>query len=359
MSFSIKRFVIAGLPFRQQIKKIDLLFVNVKHVIQRKAFYCNALSGKSDYNICVNSDMTVSCNCVDIDGSGHIGDLRLQTLEEIFDGGTATRFRKSLSRGIIPIKRCLTCRELVSTHRAEAASYVSEYTTPTRGIMVENTVQCNLTCSNCSRKSILKTRKRLRMSLGDMELVAKCIQSCKIRLINFFNLGEPFMSDTIHEELAVLKKYNPNTPIYISTNGLLLNKEKRVEAALLADYIFISLDGATDESVRRYQVGGSFETSYKNMKELVRARRSRNQEKPVIDWKYVVFSWNDSESEIMSAIQYARDAHVDILSFWPGEGSPAQISSRFRNDEFFKNLGSESWKGREIDFRKTDSPSSG
>jgi len=74
--------------------------------------------------------------------------------------------------------------------------------------------------------------------------------------------------------------------------------------------------------------------------------------KPVIDWKYVVFSWNDSEAEIEKAVELAREARVDILSFWPGDGSPAQKSSRFKNDEYFKNLGSESWKGREIDFRK-------
>jgi len=38
------------------------------------AYYCKALSGLSSYNICINCDLTVSCNCQDYDGSGQIGE---------------------------------------------------------------------------------------------------------------------------------------------------------------------------------------------------------------------------------------------------------------------------------------------
>jgi uncharacterized Fe-S cluster-containing radical SAM superfamily protein len=296
--------------------------------------------------------MTVSCKCLDLDGSGHLGDLRVNTLAEIFAGPTATAFRKSLARGIIPIRRCLTCRELTKTSRAEAQPFLSDYSPPTRGIMVENTVLCNLQCLNCNRKVILKTRKRHKMSLPDMEKAAQEIKGNNIEVINFFNLGEPFLSDTIYEEIVLLRDYNPNAAIYVSTNGVLIDQQKKIEAALLTDYLFFSLDGATNESVSKYQAGGNFDATYRNMKELARLRDSRNQTKPVIDWKYVVFSWNDSEAEIEKAVELAKEANVDILSFWAGDGTPAQISTRFKNDAFFSQLGSESWKGREIDFRK-------
>lgn len=348
----VSRMIRQWLPVRRFLSGARLLATNTGRVLRREAFSCNALSGRSDYNVCINSDMTVSCNCGDIDGSGHIGDLSVNTLEEIFGGRTATRFRKRLSQGILPIRRCSACRELVKTDRAEAKRRLSDYTTPKSGIMVENTVLCNLQCVNCERKSIVRTRKKLKMSLADVEKVALEIKKNDIRVVSFFNLGEPFLSDTVFEELAMLRKHNPDVALYVSTNGLLLQQQKKREAALLVDHLYVSLDGATNESVNRYQVGGNFDLTYKNMTELVGLRNARNAAKPVIEWKYVVFSWNDSEAEIGKAVELAREAKVDILSFWAGSGSPEQVSVRFTSDGFFQRLGVASWKGREIDFRK-------
>lgn len=351
MDDSIKKFILGWLPYRRQIRNRRLILSNIVRAARGESYVCNALSGNSDYNICINSDMTVSCNCLDIDASGHLGDLSASTLEEIFRGATATKFRKSLSRGVLPIRRCLECRELTRTTRRQAQAALTNFTTPKRGIMVENTVLCNLRCVNCSRKAILATRKKLGMSLPDIENVAMNIKRNEIGLVNYFNLGEPFMSNAIYEELAIIRKHNPQAAIYLSTNGLLMNQQSKFEAALLLDYLYVSLDGATTESVTRYQAGGNFEKSYGNMKELVRLRNSRRLVKPVIDWKYVVFSWNDREAEIERAVALAREAQVDIISFWPGSGSPDQVSHRFAHDEFFQKLGSSSWKGREIDFR--------
>ena len=67
---------------------LRLLFEYIREgsaTISRRAYYCNALAGDSEYNIVINSDMTVSCNCSNFDGSGHIGDLNGQSMEEIFD----------------------------------------------------------------------------------------------------------------------------------------------------------------------------------------------------------------------------------------------------------------------------------
>jgi hypothetical protein len=49
-------------------------------------FVCEALSGRSEYNISINADMTVSCNCNDQDGAGQLGDLDSHSFGEIFSG---------------------------------------------------------------------------------------------------------------------------------------------------------------------------------------------------------------------------------------------------------------------------------
>ena len=49
-------------------RELRMTLREATHFLQKEAYYCDALCGMSDYNICINSDMTISCNCVDIDG---------------------------------------------------------------------------------------------------------------------------------------------------------------------------------------------------------------------------------------------------------------------------------------------------
>ena len=196
------------------------------------------------------------------------------------------------------------------------------------------------------------------MSSGDMEKVAKIIRDHGFYSIAFHNLGEPFSSKTVFEEVSIMRKYNPHVRLYTSTNGFFLDSGEKREAALLMDHIFFSIDGSSQELVARYQVGADFERAYRNMKELVSIRDSRNAQVPVVEWKYVVFNWNDGEDAIERAIELAKEARVDIISFWRGIGLPSRgigsvtvESQRFLHDPYFKRLGVGSWKGREIDFR--------
>jgi pyruvate-formate lyase-activating enzyme len=316
------------------------------------AYYCKALSGESNYNISINSDMTVSCNCQDYYGSGHIGDLNVQTLEEIFHGKRAQLFRKRLAQGLLATPICPDCRELQRVHRRDAAYFVTNYQLPREGVLVENTSRCPLKCLQCDRDSVTKIRNKRSMSLQDMEKVAAILQKYQIKTVSFHNLGEPFFSDMAYEHLSIIRKYNPRIYIWTSTSGLLLDSDKKREAALLTDHVLFSINGSSQAMVTRYQVGGNFSRSYGNMKRLVSMRNARNAALPVIVWKYVVFSWNDSADAVEKAIDLAREAGVDIISFMPGTGAPSHVSQRYVHDPFFQRLGIPSCSGREIDFRK-------
>lgn len=350
----LKRIIKMFLPkkLRTFLWKIPLV-IKINHkLFSEDYYYCIALSGESCYNICINSDMTVTCNCQDYDGSGIIGDLNRNTFEDIFQGTAAQRFRKKLSQGHLPTSVCHRCVELRRVNWIEARRHVRKYTLPLGGIMVENTSPCNLKCLTCPRDYIKKLRKQRSMSLDDIERVAKIIMRLQIRRICFHNAGEPFLSDKVFEELTILRRYNPHLEIFCSTNGLLIDSEKKREAALLMNHLFISIDGPSQEIVEKYQVGGNFDKAYKNVRDIVILRNSRKAAGPVIEWKYVVFNWNDSDAHINKAIGLAQEAGVDILSFMLGDGTPSQISQRYLHDPFFQQLGVPSWKGRELDFRK-------
>ena len=66
---SVKQFLLGRLPFLRHLKNADLWLGYAARVVRGTAFYCNALSGRSDYNICINAGMTVSCNCLDLEAA--------------------------------------------------------------------------------------------------------------------------------------------------------------------------------------------------------------------------------------------------------------------------------------------------
>src|SRR5580704_11259385 len=94
-------------------------WLEMKTKLTGRKYYCNALAGDSEYNITINSDLTVSCNCQDYDGSGHLGDLRKNTFEEVFFGPVAQRFQAELAKGRIPIPTCSRCGDLRRLNRGQ------------------------------------------------------------------------------------------------------------------------------------------------------------------------------------------------------------------------------------------------
>jgi sulfatase maturation enzyme AslB (radical SAM superfamily) len=330
--------------YRASRKKL----LELRAVSTRKRFSCEALSGKSDYNICINSDMTVSCNCQDYDGTGQIGDLNCASIEEVFASPTARYFRRSLASGRLPILTCASCSELKYVSPDEARHYAGHWQVCSKGIMLENTVACPYQCVACYRSKVLGIRRATHMSLDNTWKVAEIIRSHGIKRLSLFNLGETFAAPDIVDQLRIIRKRNPNLFIFISTNGSLLSTPKRREAAMLANHLVFSIDGIDDYTVNKYQRTASFSKMYRNMRKLVEHRNRKGDNKLKIEWKYVLFNWNDREKTIIQAIELARSAGVDSISFWPTKSPLYGISWRYYLKKFYKTIGESTWKGREV-----------
>jgi pyruvate-formate lyase-activating enzyme len=311
----------------------------IKARLRNEVFGCRALQGESNYNICINCDLTVSCNCRDFAGSGQLGSLREGTLEQIFHGERAENLRRALARGQFPLSNCPTCAELCLVPKERSSEYLTSYRVPHRGIMVENTILCNLRCSFCSRDDLLRIRKRKTLSVEDTQQVAALLNNHKIENLYYFNLGEPFLPTNILDQMRMIRAQNPGIRIVTSTNGMLLDNDDKREAALLMDYIYISLDGIDNEMVGRYQIGSNFEKVYGNMVRLMELRRQRNGIKPIVEWKYVLFRWNDLPEHVEKAMTLARKAGVDLLAFYPGEAPLHKRSLRYLRASHFRAVG--------------------
>jgi len=353
--------------------------------LKGQRFYCRALSGESEYNLTVNCDLTVSCSCQDYDGSGHLGDLNRTSFEEIYFGPVARRFREQLAKGKLPIDTCTRCGDLARVSRKTVKKQVLAVQTPPgepaarkndsgllfarqrieaqpetfagpvprlpyRGMLLENTVRCNIDCIGCDRQSAARIRTSLQMDLDRLRRMADLVSDLQLEQLFYLNLGEPFLSPNIGQELPILRQKNPNCRIVISTNGIVLNTDAKREAALHASHILFSIAGIDDPMLKKYERYGSFQKAYGNMKALVEYRNARGLKTPLLEWKYLLFNWNDRRKTIERAVQMAKEAGVDFISFWPTNNPFYGFSFRYRLG-LLNGIGVKCWKGREVDLR--------
>lgn len=318
-----------------------------------RGYRCAALDGESDYNITINSDQTVSCNCQDYEGIGQMGSLRDQSFEEVYYGPIAQKFRDELARGKMPIPTCARCgdlRRLAAGVKPDAAP--AKPPLPHRGLLLENTVRCNVDCTGCARENAagLRVNKQMQMPYAEIEKMGDLVQRLGLRQLFYLNLGEPFLSPTITQELPMLRKKNPECRIVTSTNGVLLNTDAKREAALSFSHIFFSVHGISNEMSERYMHRGHFDKAYEAMKAMAEFRNARGLTQPILEWKYLLFNWNDKPEYLERAIEMAKAAKLDFISFWPTNNPFWGMSWRWRLG-MLNRFGRKCWKGLEVDLR--------
>jgi radical SAM family protein/iron-sulfur cluster protein len=357
--------------------------------LKGQRFACRALAGESEYNLTINCDLTVSCNCQDYNGTGHLGDLNKNSFEEIFFGPVARHFREDLAKGKLPIKSCTRCGDLMRVKKSEVktvanlrslvkngnGSMKSPGAVPTqaapsqatpdtgpetfagpiprmpyRGMLLENTVRCNIDCIGCDRQSAALIRTTKQMDLDKLSRMADLVHDLELQQLFYLNLGEPFLSPNIGKEMPILRQKNPDCRIVISSNAIIMNTDAKREAALYASHIFFSIAGINDEMLKKYERYGNFQKAYENIKALVAYRNAKGLSTPILEWKYLLFNWNDKRATIERAIELAKEAGVDAISFWPTNNPYYGYSYRYRLGTL-NDVGVKNWKGREVDLR--------
>jgi MoaA/NifB/PqqE/SkfB family radical SAM enzyme len=159
------------------------------------------------------------------------------------------------------------------------------------------------------------------------------------------------MSRNILEELQVIREALPAVEISTSTNGVMVNSEDKRRAALLMDRVVFSIDGCSQETLTRYQIGSDFDKAYENLCRLVELRDREGRIKPRIVWKYVVFKWNDRAEHLERVTELARKAQVDALEFLFTLNPYWAISWRFFTASHWRKLGPVQGKQRVIKLR--------
>src|SRR5262245_35098887 len=200
-------------------RKVIKAYLEFSCRVSGQRFYCRALAGESEYNTTINCDLTVSCNCQDYNGSGHLGDLEKNSFREVFFGPTAQKFREELAKGKLPIVTCARCGDLARTPKHTVRTLPDTGSPgapkglvsgpapklPKHGMLLENTVRCNIDCIGCDRQSAARTRSVLQMDLQKLGRMADLVNDLGLEQLFYLNLGEPFLSPNIGQELPLLR----------------------------------------------------------------------------------------------------------------------------------------------------------
>lgn len=172
---------------------------------------------------------------------------------------------------------------------------------------------CNLKCPIC-----ITGARRIGSNLGQMKfsLYKKLIDQVGKYLfrVTLNNFGEPFLNPDIYKMINYAKENNVGTLLSTSfTTCDEVDIQRIIESGL--DEIWISIDGTTEETYLRYQVGGDFAKAMENMRLLVTRRNELNAKSPRVMWQFVVNKFN--YHQIDDAREMAREIGLDEINFQP------------------------------------------
>lgn len=278
-------------------------------------------------SLVVLCDGTVVCGCADPAGERPLGHISTSPIREIWNSTLVHGIRDGLNHGFSPF--CIPCglkRELA--HDAVIPQQAVHQDRLPR-LFIEPTVLCNLAClgSVCSKESNLsRSRSQPMLSMDRFNAIINETGSDLTR-VDLFNYGEPFVNPLTIDMIETIKARFPGILVYISTNGLMLT-DPVIERIVLSglDEITFSIDGTDQLSYQKYRKGGDFEKALSVMQKLVTLRDRLGRFAPIVNWRYILFKWNDSLLRMRDARRMAERAGVDRL-VWEITDHPREARS--------------------------------
>ena len=197
---------------------------------------------------------------------------------------------------------------------------------------VESSWLCNLDCPLCIPK---KERKTLKDPPFHVEptLWLALVHNLKMHgvktvgMLHFEGRGDPLMHPHLGHLAKVFHLSYPDAIIQATTNGNFPFKEDLFAGGLT--HLRVSADGAREESYQRYRRGGTFAKVRRFMEDAVACRARLGLEGRVhIEWKYILFEWNDTDEELLEAYAIATELGVELsFCLTPWEGKSLRFDS--------------------------------
>ena len=276
-------------------------------------------------------DGRISCGCSDPYGKRILGDTRKGTLSEVWRGPIATEVREDINGGGSPFCGDCPLKEPLAPEQAPPQRDLNVGPLPNR-LYVECTAACNISCFQaCCAPETGITRTR-QAGMLDFDLFTRVIDEAGPSLVrvDFFNYGEAFLHKRAVEMCEYIKTKFPHIYLYTSTNGGALTEEKArrlVHSGI--DEVTFSIDGASQATYEKYRQRGKFDVATANLRAMADEKARHGRDVPQINWRYILFRWNDSDEEMDRARQLAQEFGADRLSWEITDHPEDSFSRRF------------------------------
>ncbi len=246
-------------------------------------------------------DGRLVCGCADPYGKRVLGDA--QARERVGRSGPASarrRCARDLNAG--GSKFCGDCPLKLPLKKDERP--------PQRGarrrrrcrsrLYIECTAACNISCAQaCCAPETGITRTR-QAGMLDFELFRRVVDEAGPSLgrIDFFNYGEAFLHKRAVEMCEYIKRSFPHIYLYTSTNGLAFTEDQ--VRRLVHSASTRSRSRSTAPRQRATRCTGSAATSPRRSATCGAqpTRSARRADVPFINWRYILFTHNDSDAEM-------------------------------------------------------------
>jgi hypothetical protein len=276
-------------------------------------------------------DGRIVCGCADPYGKRVLGDFRTTTLADIWRGPTASGLRADLNSGGATFCGDCPLKLPLAPDQAPPIRDVNVAPLPNR-LYIECTAACNISCFQaCCAPETGITRTR-QAGMLDWDLFTRVVDEAGPSLvrIDFFNYGEAFLHKRAVEMCEYIKGRFPHIYLYTSTNGLALNEDKSrrlVHSGI--DEVTFSIDGASQDVYARYRQRGKFEAALANLRAMADEKAKGGRDVPHLNWRYILFTWNDSDEEMNRARALATEIGVDRLCWEITDHPEDSFSRRF------------------------------
>jgi hypothetical protein len=290
-------------------------------------------------------DGRVVCGCADPYAQRVLGDLRRSSVADVWTGPVISQLRDDLNRG--GAQFCGDCPLKLPLKKEQPVVRPLDAGRLPGRMFIECTAACNISCTEaCCAPETGITRTR-QTGMLDFDLFRRVLDEAGPSLgrLDFFNYGEAFLHKRAIEMCEYIKSRFPHIYLYTSTNGLAFSEaqaRRLVHSGI--DEVTFSIDGATQDAYVKYRQRGRLDVALANLRAMADEKRRAGRDLPFLNWRYILFKWNDSDEEMNLARQHAADIGVDRLCWEITDHPENAFSRRFvPGTPDFENIRRETW----------------